>query len=234
MPLSLVYDLFFFPGEVVEIRAYGLSRNNPAWEGWAAGAGIVYGYFDNGPDFAKAAQALEKARAPGIYYTLNPVNPALLSRAVNRLKAADMKTSTTADADIKCVRWLPVDLDPRRPAGIPSTDDELRCAMSLRDEIWKWMSVRGFNCVPACSGNGAHLICRLEELDNTDATKEIIKSALAALSARFSNDEVEVDEKVFNPARIWKLYGTTVRKGDHTDKRPHRRSYIDMERLKTA
>jgi hypothetical protein len=31
---------------------------------------------------------------------------------------------------------------------------------------------------------------------------------------------------VFNPARIWKLYGTWARKGDDTKSRPHRLSRI--------
>jgi hypothetical protein len=33
---------------------------------------------------------------------------------------------------------------------------------------------------------------------------------------------LEIDEKVFNPSRISKVYGTLARKGDHTNDRPHR------------
>ena len=47
-------------------------------------------------------------------------------------------------------------------------------------------------------------------------------ACLAALARRFDDARVTVDRKVFNPARIWKLYGTVARKGDHTAERPHR------------
>ena len=60
---SDVYLFFFEPGEVVEIRAYGLSRSNKAWEGFAGGNGIIYGYFDNADDFGAAAEALDRAGA---------------------------------------------------------------------------------------------------------------------------------------------------------------------------
>ena len=227
-----VYEVFFEPGEVVEIRAYGLSRSNKAWEGWAGGAGIVYGYFDNAEDFGKCAEALENAKAPGIYFTLNPVIPDLLARSANRLKASGAKTVTTSDKDIKCIRWLPIDLDPIRPTGISSTDDELKAAIKIRKKIWEWMKKKGFEyCVPAVSGNGAHLVYLLDNLPNKEENVQFIKQALASIAKEFNNGKVDVDQAVFNPARIWKLYGTTARKGDHTKGRPHRRSYIEPKFL---
>lgn len=228
-----VYDLFFEPGEVTEIRAYGLSRTSKAWEGWAGGTGIVYGYFDNPDDFAKAAAALERAHAPGIYFTLNPVVPDLLARAANRLKAAGAKTVTTSDKDILCIRWLPIDLDPVRPAGISSTDKELQYSLKIRARIKEFMETKfEFNApILAVSGNGAHLVYRLEDLENSEETTGLIKKCLAAIAKEFSDKKINVDQKVFNPARIWKLYGTTGRKGDHTRQRPHRKSYLDYPEI---
>ena len=131
-----VYRTFFNPGEVCEIRAYGLSKSNKSWEGWAGGEGVVYGYFDNPDDFGRCADALEAARAAGIYFTLNPVNPDLLARANNRLKAVrGKKNPLTSDRDIQCIRWIPVDLDPRRPSGISSSESELKAAFDLAAEV---------------------------------------------------------------------------------------------------
>ena len=225
-----VYSIFFNPGEVVEIRSYGLSRNNKAWEGWAGGVGVVYGYFDNAEDFGRCAVALDRAGAEGVYFTLNPVTPVALARAVNRLKAAGPRSACTQDTEIIKVRWLPVDLDPVRLTGISSTISELTAALEMRTRIIEWVNRNyGFNqWVAACSGNGAHVVFRLDPPDyrNTPETVKLIRGALGALQAEFGNDVVDVDTSVFNPSRIWKLYGTTARKGDDTPDRPHRKSYI--------
>jgi len=234
MNCSDVYNLFFNPGEVVEIRAYGLSKNNKAWQGWAGGAGIVYGYFDNAEAFGQAAESLERAKAPGIYFTLNPVIPDLLARCSNRLKAADAKTTATADGDILCIRWLPIDLDPVRPSGISATNSEIELAKKLSKKINAWLSkeLGGLPGIPAYSGNGIHLVYRLPDLPNTEKIRHWIRDALRAVEAKFRNKNVEIDLSVFNPARIWKLYGTTARKGDHTKDRPHRKSHIPEQFLK--
>jgi len=224
-----VYRLFFTPGEVAEIRAMGLSGKNKAWEGFARD--VVAGYFDQPQAFGEAAQALDRAGAKAVYFTLNPCKPALLARASNRLRAAGGKhCPLTADHDIVAIRWLPVDVDPRRPAEISSSRDELQTAMATGRKVFDWMMEQGFaRPLVACSGNGCHLCFRLPDLPNTDETQAMIKAALAVLKAQFEDQRVIIDQKVGNPARIWKLYGTTTRKGDATGDRPHRRACIILE-----
>ena len=222
-----VYRIFFNPGEVVEIRALGLCGKGP-WEGFAGGTGIVSGYFDNPQDFGNAARALDKAGATGVYFTLNPCKPELIARAANRLKAINGKTPLTTDKDIAAVRWLPIDLDPVRPSGISSTDEELKAAIELRDKIVAWLQERGIAAgVLAVSGNGAHLLIRLMDSDPQE-TPELIKEVLAVISKAYPTEKtgVSIDQEVFNASRIWRLYGTTARKGDNLAQRPHRQSYI--------
>jgi hypothetical protein len=233
MGFSDVYNLFFNPGEVTEIRGYGFSRSSKIWEGWAGGSGVVYGYFDNAEDFGRAAAALEKKNAPGsaIYFTINPCIPDLLARAANRLKAAGAKPTNTSDRDILCIRWLPVDIDPKRPAGISSTDAELQLAVDTREKIAAWLKKKyKISGIPAVSGNGTHLMVPLKEMANTDENKEKIKRALHGLAEKFGTDKIDIDLAVFNPARIIRLYGTTARKGDHIKHRPHRASYIEEDK----
>ena len=79
--------------------------------------------------------------------------------------------------------------------------------------------------IKADSGNGAHLLYRID-LPNDEAATALVKSCLATLDALFSDERVSVDTANFNAARIWKLYGTVSRKGDNTPERPHRRSRI--------
>ena len=222
-----VYEIFFQKGEVVEIRALGLTGKNRAWEGYARKNDVVAGYFDNAQDFATAAQALDNAKAKGVYFTINPCNPALLARASNRLIASPK--ATTTDQDIKCLRWLPIDLDPERPADISSTDKELKSAYSLAKTIAQYLEGddhRFPKGIRACSGNGYHLVYRLPDLPNDDEHRALIKRAVKAIESIFHNDKVSIDLKVVNPARIWKVYSTTGRKGDSTKDRPHRASHL--------
>ena len=79
------------------------------------------GYFDDPEALIDAAEAITDAK--GIYFIPNPVNPDLLARAHNRTR--DVRNEpTTSDSDIEERHWLLVDLDPVRPSGISSSDEE--------------------------------------------------------------------------------------------------------------
>jgi hypothetical protein len=207
----------------VEVRAL-----NP----WTAS-----GYYDTDhlEQAAKAIEALDAAGTyDGIYITLNEITPALLSRRANRIETRLPKSAaTTADADIVRRRWLPVDVDVKRPSGISSTDEEHAIALEAAGRIARYLTEEhGFpEPVRADSGNGAHLLYRID-LPNDEESGTLVKQCLQALGAMFDQEPgegrpgYEVDQTTFNAARIWKLYGTMARKGDHTPERPHRRARI--------
>lgn len=202
-------------GGVVEVRAL-------------AGGVTHSGYFDDYEALARAVEALDAdPSVAGIYVTLNTVNPALLARRANRIKMRlSRKDATTADADIIRRRWLPVDIDPVRPSGVSSTDEEHNAALAAADRIAAYLAEQGFpDPVRADSGNGAHLLYRIDLENDAEATA-LVKNCLATLDALFSNETVTVDTANHNAARIWKLYGTMSRKGDNTPERPHRRARV--------
>lgn len=182
------------------------------------------GYFDNVESAAAAVAKVQSAM--GFYFTPNPVKPELLARAVNKLRAPG-KQPTTSDHDVAARRWLLIDCDPVRPAGIASADVEHQSAISKAGFIAQGLAGDGWPEPITCdSGNGAHLCYRID-LPADDGG--ITEGCLKALSARFSDAQVKVDETTFNPARIWKLYGTTAGKGDvDAEKigRPQRMSQI--------
>lgn len=226
-----VFKQFVLPGEVVEVRipkSYGKSQ---AWGGEFA-KGTVSGYFDDHEAFCQAVKKADKEKHRGIYFTLQKIDPRLIGRAFNRLKPSDL---TTADQNVIVYRWLPVDLDPVRPAGISSSDSELTEAMNLREIVARWlMSELKFSApIKGMSGNGGHLLFRLPDLPANEETHSFIKNTLKGLAERFDTDEVTIDTSVHNPARIWKLYGTTASKGDavpagpNREARPYRMAYID-------
>jgi hypothetical protein len=200
-------------GNVCEIRALCDRKRTDA------------GYFD---DFEKAAKLVLNYAADGevkgIYFVLNEIDRNLLSRACNRFER--YAAQTTSDKDVTRRRWLYVDCDPIRPAGISSTDAECQLAMDRAEQIREWLMDQGC-CEPivAMSGNGAHLLVPID-LPNTDETLHLVKTVLQVLSDKFSDDKVDVDQSVCNAARICRLYGTPARKGDNTAERPHRVSEI--------
>ena len=88
----------------------------------------------------------------------------------------------------------------------------------------------GFNTnsiIVADSANGGHILVRVN-LKPTAENKALIKSCIAALKARFDTDTsiITIDESVINPSRVWKIYGTISKKGDFTEKRPHRKAHL--------
>jgi len=183
-------------------------------------SGTISGYFNNVVALVDELEALSKKGYEGVYYTLNPVNPALLARASNTTKEWALQTSK--DPDVTERQWLLIDIDPVRPAGISSSTEEKKAAKALVIAARDWLAARGWPKPVICdSGNGFHLLYRID-LRNDDLGRDLIKDCLTALSAQFDTPAVKIDQTVFNASRIVKAYGTVARKGDSTDERPHR------------
>ena len=208
-------SVLFQPGQVVEVRAIG--EYNTA-----------SGYFDDPAKLAEKAALLNQDTAiQGIYVTLNRINPVLLARRANRIKAKlGKKDASTADSDIIRRDWLPIDIDPVRPSGVSSSEEEHVAALAKAEKIAAYLTEMGWpEPVVGDSGNGAHLLYRID-LPNDTASKNLVKECLDSLNIIFSDDRCNVDTANFNAARIWKLYGTMSRKGDNTADRPHRKSCL--------
>lgn len=182
------------------------------------------GYFDSAQLLVQAAASLDERGATGIYFTPNPVHPALLARANNRVKRVGKADALTKNHDILRRRFLLLDLDPVRPAGISSSENEKQHALQRADDVVRLLTEAGWpEPVRAESGNGAHLLYRVD-LPTDDGG--LLERVTKALATRFSDEVITVDTAVHNAARIFRLYGTTARKGDPTVDRPHRRSRV--------
>jgi len=213
--ITRTLSLLFAPGQIVEVRAI-------------TEEGMASGYFDDPGALTAAVAPLDVTGTAGVYVTLNEVNPALLSRRANRIKMRlSKKDATTADTDIVRRRWFPVDIDPVRPSGVSSTDEEHQATLVRAAEVAAYLGrERGWPApIMADSGNGAHLLYRID-MPNDEACRDLVKRCLEVLDVLFSNRASTIDTANFNAARIWKLYGTVSRKGDHTADRPHRRASL--------
>lgn len=189
------------------------------------------GFFDSThlPELAHAAYVTENSiPTTGLYVTLNTTNPALLARRANKFETGYLEKNTlTNDEDITNWDYLPIDVDPVRPTGISSTDEELACSDEKANEVVEYLSGIGFPLpLVACSGNGYHLLYRID-LPRSPENDLVVKTILYALDKKFSNDKTGIDVVNCNPSRIFKLYGTWARKGDNTPERPHRLSFIE-------
>lgn len=125
--------------------------------------------------------------------------------------------------------WLLVDFDPDRPSDTPSTEVEHEQAISMAREVREFLGKRGIHArLLADSGNGAHLVLRLDGLPADEDHRTLCRDFLHALGIQFdgAHGVTKVDAKTSDSTRLIRLYGTPNRKGVSTLERPHRLSRI--------
>jgi hypothetical protein len=189
----------------------------------------ISGYFDDLDSLVLNCQhlsgnSIKGAKIEAVYTTLNPFNPDLLARSRNRL--TDYAKHTTSDKDVTRRLWLPIDVDPVRPAGICANGQEKQAALETACAVRQFLDNAGFPTpLVGDSGNGGHLLYRTD-LDNSEEVKNGLMRFYELLAKEFNTPVTTVDTTVFNAARIWKVYGTKVCKGDEVGDRVHRLARI--------
>jgi P4 family phage/plasmid primase-like protien len=189
--------------------------------------GVISGYFSDRDQLIAECEGLSGGLGvEAVYTTLNPVHSDLLARSYNRVKGR--AKNTTADPDITRRVLLPIDCDAARPAGISATDEERDEAIDAVRQVRVYLTGEGFpDSLLGDSGNGGHALYRVD-LPNTPEVAETLRQFLERLVIHFNFDpsRVKLDTTVFNAARIWKVYGTKVCKGDELGGRRHRLARI--------
>ena len=207
------WDCFKNGGDLTEIRVLS---GNKTWSG----------YFKNVENLIACIEPYSNSPHTQIYFTLNHINEGCYGRAQREKLIPIFREPTTSDVDIDGRTSVLIDLDPKRPAGVSSTNEQLSFAYNKAVEIYNFLMSQGFyEPIVGMSGNGYHLYLPCL-IGATNETTEIVKKFLQVLSLFFSDEKVEVDEKVFNLARISKLPGTLACKGENTPDRPWRQSEI--------
>lgn len=191
----------------------------------ANGKGNYSGYFTDPELMIRQLNELQELRKYNVYISLNRIRQECYSRDQKDRFVKNVKTQTS-DADIEGYTYLFIDVDPKRPSGVSSTDEQLLHAKETGNRIYWYLKNIGFNePITAMSGNGVHLLYPIR-LANTQENKELVQKCLSALDILFSNTNIDIDTANFNPARICKLYGTLAHKGSDTAEAPHRMSMI--------
>lgn len=207
----------FFPqgcNRLIEIRAINPNIKGDIWSG----------YFY---DYDEVWNAIQRFDATyNLYFVINDIDGRC--NAMSQMGRMLRGVTTTQDKDIVSREWILLDIDTEKNhLSISSTNDEWQAARMKAHEVRNYLLNLGFSEPVVCSsGNGLHLLFKVDKWVNSDSNNSVVEKFLKSISALFSDEKAEVDVKVGNPARITKLYGTVAKKGLSTAERPHRLSKI--------
>jgi hypothetical protein len=236
-------ELTRYQKEMINFADYIIKRNGSTEVRIFKDKFPYFGYFDDYKSIFNSISPVHRKKpgridygdtprdgeADAIYFLLNPVKQDYLAKCYNRIKQAKAG-STTPDEAITSIKLILIDADPvRSPSDISSTKSEKHAAAGVIRKIHKWLKKSGITTIPADSGNGFHLLVPVHHDDVSSAHKKVC-IFLDYISKKYSTDKVSVDTVVSNPARITKLYGTMVCKGDNMPNRPHRRSALHFKK----
>ena len=124
-----------------------------------------------------------------------------------------VEKNTVSDKDIKKIKFILLDIDPERPSGTASTDEQKEEAKKVFDNCLQYLEDNNIQYYYTFdSGNGYHALIPID-IECTKENSRIIKELLYHLDSKFSSERAHVDKSVHNPARITRLYGTLNTKG---------------------
>lgn len=112
----------------------------------------------------------------------------------------------------------------------------MRKCLIVRDAIKTKLMSLGFpEPITVATGNGGCLFFSVKGFKNDKTTSELIQNFLQSLADDFDSDNVKIDTKVFNPARLCRMPETYNRKGEERKKQGFRIAHIDdfPDKLKT-
>ena len=127
-----------------------------------------------------------------------------------------VEKNTVSDKDIKKIKFILLDIDPERPSGTASTDEQKEQAKKVFYNCLKFLEENGVKYhYTFDSGNGYHALIPVS-IDANKVNQDTIKKLLYLLDNKFSTEKAHVDKSVHNPARITRFYGTLNAKGIET------------------
>ena len=178
------------------------------------------GIFDNIEEIVKAI--VPYTNDWNVYYTINRLPDDV--RGLPQYNKIIVRPKQTCNDNMMLARdYVCIDLDSRRLSGTNATDEQVGFTMKKANEVYQYLLNEGFNPPQVVfSSNGVHLYIRCAMINNEKNTK-LVKRFLQALSMMFTDEHTDVDEKVFNCARIMRLPSTYSCKGNTMDaSRPQR------------
>lgn len=210
-------DVFRTDNGLIEIRIFSTINKTE----------IYSGIFDNDNSLIEEINKFDKEYY-NIYFQFNELKDAV--NGLPQLNRMVRGAKTINDRDIKFRRWLLFDFDPIREGDvhdIASTDEEFEKSKETARKARRFLLSQGVKQPVVCfSGNGTHLMVRLDDVPCNEETDNVCKNVLKYIAMQFTDEYVDCDIKVSNRARLTKFYSSMSRKGGNTKDRPHRKSKI--------
>ena len=178
------------------------------------------GIFDNIDEIVKAI--VPYTNEWNVYYTINRLPDDV--RGLPQYNKIIVRPKQTCNDNMMIARdYVCIDLDSRRLSGTNATDEQVEFTKKKANEVYQYLVNVGFNPPTVVfSSSGVHLYLKCAMQNNEKNTK-LVKRFLQALSMMFTDEHTDVDEKVFNCARIMRLPSTYSCKGNTMDaSRPQR------------
>lgn len=161
-----------------------------------------------------------------IYFIINQMQESCIGREQYN-KIIKNPLSTTSDSDIVGRGFVFLDIDVKKATGTNSNEEEFEYAKQTTNKVYKFLKDNGLlSVIVNVSGNGCHLFipCHIAATKEND---DLIKRFTTAMGIMFSDEKIEIDQSIFNRARIAKLPGTYSRKGTKNNPdRPQRMACI--------
>lgn len=193
------------------------------------------GYFKSFDNLCKQLEPYTEMDDEQIYFVLNQIDDSVYGRPQCEKFLKSVKVSTN-DGDIVRRRFLMIDCDAIRKSSTNSSESEYQAAIQKARDIFRFLREKGFFDPIVCtSGNGAHLQIPVD-LPADEDTTEVIKRFYKYLGLQFTDNQVDIDQKVYNLARLCKTYYTVAKKGANLPSRPWRKAeilYIPKELVPT-
>ena len=139
--------------------------------------------------------------------------------------------------DVKRWKNLIIDLDPIRPPGTVSLQEELDAAWSVANKIYDQVITPYFKGgLIFLSGNGYHVWAPIDLTVNQESIA-VVSEFLETIKKIYQTNKVEVDTCFKNPAQLTTLYGTVKKKSLYRNVLPgttleHRQSRIEKSALR--
>jgi KaiC/GvpD/RAD55 family RecA-like ATPase len=209
--LRLWWNTFVGDGNFTEVRILGRFQYS--------------GYFKSFDNLCTQLEPFTNMDDEQIYFVLNQIDSSCYARPQCEKFLKSVKVSTN-DNDIVRRKFLMIDCDAIRKSSTNSSDSEYNAALQKARAIFRFLREQGFDDPIVCtSGNGAHLQIPVD-LPNDEETTEIVKRFYKFLGGKFTDNQVDIDQKVYNLARLCKTYSTTAKKGANLPERPWRKAEI--------